>query len=196
MQVGIYGGTFNPPHHAHVICAAEARLQLELDSVLMVPSAIPPHREIESDPGAEQRLAMMRLAVIGQPGLEVSTIELDRGGASWTVDTLEALVAQDPDTDYTLIIGADQALAFDDWREPARIAELSTIAVAARGEQGAAAAAEAVEQATGKKARVFAMPRIDIASSAIRDRVGSGDSVAHLVPAGVAELIEEAGLYR
>lgn len=198
MRVGILGGTFNPPHHGHVICAQEARIELDLDVVRLMPVASPPHRTIEGSDFAapEQRLAMTRLALIGQPGLEVSTAELDREGVSYTVDTLKQLKDAEPDTSFTLIIGADQAMSFGNWREPERIAQLADIAVAMRVDHNRAEAASEIERACGGRAALaFEMPRVDISSTMIRERVYNRETVAHLVPAGVPELIEQAGLY-
>lgn len=204
MRVGILGGTFSPPHHGHVICAQEARIQLDLDEVRLMPVGDPPHRQIEDDenPGDAHRLAMCKLAVIGQPGLTVSSFEIDREGTSYTVDTLEQLVHQEPDTEFTLIIGADQAMAFGNWRDPERIGQLVDIAVAARVDNNREEAvaevirATSVEGAPGKEPLQIEMPRVDISSTLIRDRIYRGATVAHLVPAGIAELVEEAGLYR
>lgn len=198
-RVGILGGTFSPIHHGHVICAQEARIQLELDVVRLMPVGTPPHRQLESDedPGDQHRLSMVRLAVIGQPGLEISTAELDREGTSYTVDTLAELVDQEPDAQFTLIIGADQAMSFGNWREPERIAKLADIAVATRVDNDRGEAIAEVIRATGGKAPTpFSMPRIDISSTFIRERVYRRETVAHLVPAGIPELIEEAQLYR
>lgn len=199
MRVGILGGTFNPPHHGHLICAQEARIQLDLDEVRLVPVSDPPHRKLEGDENvdAQTRFAMAKLAVIGQPGLAVSSVELDRDGPSYTVDTLATLADQEPDTQFTLIIGADQAMSFGNWREPERIAALADIAVATRVDHNREEAlAEVVRATEGKEPVQFEMPRIDISSTFIRDRVYRDATVAHLVPAGVPELIEEAGLYR
>jgi nicotinate-nucleotide adenylyltransferase len=199
MRVGILGGTFSPIHHGHVICAQEARLQLELEVVRIMPVGTPPHRQLESDedPGDAHRLSMVKLAVIGQPGLEVSTLELEREGTSYTVDTLDTLVDQEPDAQFTLIIGADQAMSFGNWREPERIADMADIAVATRVDHNRdEAIAEVIRATGGKEPTVFSMPRVDISSTFIRERIYRGSTVAHLVPAGIPELIEEAELYR
>lgn len=199
MRIGILGGTFSPPHHGHVICAQEARIQLDLDEVRLLPVGTPPHRSLDEDdnPGDDTRLSMCRLAVIGQPGLSVSTAELEREGTSYTVDTLEQLVTQEADNQFTLIIGADQAMAFGNWREPERIGELADIAVAMRVDHNREEAFSEVTRATGgKEPRPFEMPRVDISSTLIRERAYRGATVAHLVPGGIAELIEESGLYR
>lgn len=195
MRIGIYGGTFNPPHIGHVVLAQEARLQLGLDEVLLVPVGRPAHRAIESDPGAEARANMCRLATLGQPGLAVSTAEIDRDGPSYTVDTLETLTVEATDSRLTLIVGSDQALSFGEWREPDRIGQLAEIAVAGREGDNRDAVLSAVSESTGREAQWVEMPRIDVSSTMIRERVAAGQTVAHLVPAGVAELIEQRGLY-
>ncbi|MBJ7457801.1 MAG: nicotinate (nicotinamide) nucleotide adenylyltransferase [Thermoleophilaceae bacterium] len=199
MRVGILGGTFSPVHHGHVICAQEARLQLELDVVRLMPVGTPPHRHLQAgeDPGDQHRLSMLRLALIGQPGLELATTELERAGTSYTVDTLTELVDQEPQAQFTLIIGADQAMSFGNWCDPERIGQLAEIAVAARVDHNRdEAIAEVIRATGGKEPVLFEMPRVDISSTFIRDRIYGGTTVAHLVPAGIPELIEEAGLYR
>lgn len=198
-RVGILGGAFNPPHHGHVICAQEARIGLGLDRVLLVPVGEPPHRDLssDSDAGREHRLAMTRLAALGQPGVEVSTVEIDREGASYSVDTLAMLAEMEPEAQFVLIVGADQAAAFGGWHRPDRIGELAQIAVAGRAGQDHDQAIGEVERHSGAApALSFEMPRIDISSTLVRAMASRGQTVAHLVPAGVAELIEEAGLYR
>jgi nicotinate-nucleotide adenylyltransferase len=198
-KIGILGGTFSPPHHGHIICAQEARLQLDLDVVRLVPVGIPSHKDFQEgdNPGGESRLAMTRLAIEGQEALEVSTVELDREGLSYTVDTLEQLTEAEPDAQFTLIIGADQAMSFGNWRDPERIGRLAAIAVAARVDHNRAEAVDEVRRATGGvEPLIFEMPRVDISSTFIRDRAYNGDTVAHLMPVGVAKLLAENGIYR
>lgn len=198
MRIGLLGGTFNPPHHGHLICAEEARIQLDLDEVLLVPAGNPPHRDLdpEQDADPEQQLQMCRLAVAGQTSLGVSSVETDRPGPSFTVDTLEQLAKDEPDNELVLIIGADQAASFGNWHEPERIAELAQIAVAARVDYDVEEALAEVERASGVKPVVFDMPRIDISSSLIRDRVYRDRVISHVVPLAVAEYVAEQGLYR
>lgn len=197
MRIGLLGGTFNPPHHGHLICAEEARIQLDLDEVRLMPTGEPPHRALdpEQDAGREQRLEMCRLAVAGQTGLSVSSKEIDRPGPSFTVDTLEELATDEPNNELVLIVGADQASAFGNWREPERIGELARIAVAARVDHDVGEALAEVERATGTKPLSFDMPRIDISSSLIRDRVYRGRVISHVVPPAVASYVAERGLY-
>lgn len=199
MRVGLLGGTFSPTHHGHVICAQEARIQLDLDEVRLMPVAEPPHRTLDKSehPDDDTRVAMCRLAVLGQPGLAVDTSEIERGGKSYTVETLAELAERQPDDNFTLIVGADQAMAFGNWRDPEKIAEIAEIAVATRVDHSGTEAEAEVARATGAaEPRSIEMPRVDISSSLIRERVYGGDTVSHLVPAGVSELIEEQGLYR
>ena len=196
MRVGILGGTFNPPHVGHLVCAQEARAQLELDHVVLMPVNPPPHKEAVADPGAEVRLAMCRAAAAGDPVLRVSRLELDRGGASWTVETLRAIHASQPGDELTFIVGGDQAQGLPTWREPAAILELAMLAVAER--EGIAR--EDVRTRLGDlvppgRLAFFDMPRIDVSSSDVRRRVADGRPIRHLVPDAVVALIAERGLY-
>lgn len=195
MQVGILGGAFNPPHLGHIICAQEARIQLELDTVNLMPVASPPHRQLADDPGPEVRLQLCQMVTADHPGLGVLDLEITRGGLSYTLETLQILTQQQPDDQFTLIIGADQALTFGNWRQPAVIGELANIAVAVRADADRTAALEEVKRATGKEATLVDMPRIDISSSLIRERISEGYEVDHLVAAPVAQLIREQGMY-
>lgn len=193
-RVGIFGGAFNPPHHGHLICAQEARRQLGLDLVRILPTGDAPHRAIEQP--ADLRVELARRALIGQAGLELCLDEVERDGPSYSVDTLAQMKEAEPDTALTLIIGADQAEQFATWREPARIGELADVAVAMRGDHDHERALHGVSQAIGREPLTFAMPRVDISSSDIRARIARGDAVSHLVPLAVAEAIESGGHYR
>jgi nicotinate-nucleotide adenylyltransferase len=196
-SVGILGGTFNPPHIGHLVMAQEAREQLGLDRVVLMPVAVPPHKEADGDPGAEVRLALARLAAAGEEGVEVSTAEIDRGGASFTVDTLGELHERYPEQELTFIVGADMAHSLPAWREPERILELARLAVAER--EGIAREDIAERLAPlhdGSRVTFFDMPRIDVSSSDIRRRVAEGRSVRHLVPDAVAQAIADRDLYR
>jgi nicotinate-nucleotide adenylyltransferase len=196
-SVGILGGTFNPPHIGHLVMAQEAREQLGLDRVVLMPVAVPPHKEADGDPGPDVRLALARLAADGEEGLEVSTAEIDRGGASFTVDTLRELHERYPEQELTFIVGADMAHSLPAWREPQRILELARLAVAER--EGIARDDIAERLAPlhdGSRVTFFDMPRIDVSSSDIRRRVAEGRSVRHLVPDAVAQAIADGDLYR
>ncbi len=197
-RVGILGGTFNPPHMAHVVCASEAAAQLDLDRVLLTPVAVPPHKDSPMDPGPTERLALCRLAVAGDERLGVCDLEIVRGGPSYTVDTLRELHARDPDDHLTFVLGGDIALGLPAWHEPETVLGLATLAVAERSGAARRDIQERLEQAFGTMAapRFFDMPRIDISSSMIRGRLAAGRPIRYLVPDAVADRINQEGLYR
>ncbi|HET9719782.1 MAG TPA: nicotinate-nucleotide adenylyltransferase [Solirubrobacteraceae bacterium] len=196
MRVGILGGTFNPPHIAHLICAQEAWLALKLDRVLVIPAARPPHKEVEDEPGPGHRLELCRQAVAGDPRLEVCTAELDRSGLSYTVDTLELLHSQAPDSELFLIVGGDAAAGLPGWHEPERVLSLARLAVARRRGTSRRAVDEALSSLPGgERAAFFGMPRVEISSTLVRRRVRCGEPIRYLVPDAVADYIEEHRLY-
>jgi nicotinate-nucleotide adenylyltransferase len=197
-RVGLLGGTFNPPHVGHMVCAQEALIALELDRVLLLPVHTPPHKPLQDDPGPELRLELCRLAVGDAPGIEVSTHEIERAGRSYTVDTLRALHDARPEDDLTFIVGADQAAGLPGWREPAAVLELAELAVA---EREATRSDDVLDELYGlpgvpERVRFFAMPRIDVSSSLIRRRVAAGLPIRWLVPDAVERAITERGLYQ
>jgi nicotinate-nucleotide adenylyltransferase len=195
-ELGILGGTFNPPHIGHLVMLQEALAQLGLDRVDLMPVARPPHKEALADPGADVRLELCRLATAGDDRLGVSDLEIRRGGASYTVDTLRALHDCAPEHALTFIVGGDMAYSLPSWREPEAILELARLAVAEREELRREHIAERLEPLNpGDRVVFFDMPRIDISSSAIRERVAAGRPIRYLVPDGVAEAIHERRLY-
>ena len=197
-RVGLLGGTFNPPHIGHLVCAEEALAALDLDHVLLLPVHTPPHKEMQADPGPQVRLELCRLAVADAPGIDVSTHEIDRGGRSYTADTLRALHDARPEDDLTFIAGADQAAGLPGWREPAAVLELAELAVAERESTRRDDVLDELYGLPGVPERVhfFPMPRIDISSSLVRRRVAEGRPIRWLVPGAVERAIAERGLYR
>jgi nicotinate-nucleotide adenylyltransferase len=197
-RIGILGGTFNPPHLAHLVCASEAAAQLGLDRVLLTPVALPPHKHTQKDPGPAERLELCRLAIGDDDRLAVCDVEVDRGGPSYTVDTLRTLHERDPENQLTFILGGDIALGLPTWREPEAVLELATLAVAERAGAGRADVAERLEEAFPGLGTLefFDMPRIDISSSEVRRRVADGRPIRYLVPGPVADRIEQGRLYR
>lgn len=197
-RLGILGGTFNPPHIGHLVCAQSAREQLGLDCVTLLPAARPPHKVVHDDPGIEVRVELCRLAAAGEPGLEVSELEARRPGPSYTVDTLQAIHDEHPEHDLTLIVGGDMAASLGSWREPERLLSLARLAVAERAgaERTAVESALGELPAAGARVDFFAMPRLDVSSSDLRARAAAGRSLRHLVPGAVADAIVEQGLYR
>jgi nicotinate-nucleotide adenylyltransferase len=196
-DVGILGGTFNPPHVGHLVMVLEALDQLDLDRVLLMPVARPPHKEALADPGADVRLELCRLAIAGEERVEVSALEIERGGASYTVDTLRALHERDPEHDLTFIVGGDMAYSLPTWREPEAVLELARLAVAERDGLRREDLAERLEPLhSGDRVVFFDMPRIDLSSSAVRDRVAAGRPIRYLVPDAVVDAIRARSLYR
>jgi nicotinate-nucleotide adenylyltransferase len=195
--LGVLGGTFNPPHIGHIAVARAARAQLGLDRVLLMPANRNPFKETEPDPGPRHRLEMCRLAAAGEPGIEACGLEIERGGASFTVDTLRAIHASHPDAALTFILGADTATSVPSWREPAELVRLAELAVAARG----GAARKQVENAlaplaeAGLRVRFLEMPEVDVSASEVRRRIAAGEPIAGLVGAAVSGYIAEHGLY-
>ena len=197
LRLGIFGGTFNPPHVAHLLCASEARWQLRLARVLLVPTGVPPHKEMPQEPGIEHRLEMCKLAAAGhEDWLEVSDIEARREGPSYTVDTLAAINASRPGDELTFIVGGDMAWSLPTWREPERILELARVAVA---ERAGARREEIRERLAGLrgsgKIDYIEVPRMDVSSAALRQRVRAGRPITYLVPEAVDEYIRERRLY-
>jgi nicotinate-nucleotide adenylyltransferase len=196
-RVGILGGTFNPPHIGHLICAQEALVQLRLDTVVWVPAGEPPHREVESDPGAEARYEMCELAVSSDQRFSLSRIELDREGPSYTADTLREMRAQAADDDELfLILGGDQAASLRAWHEPEEVLTLATIAVVERAGWPRPAIGVRLSGLRGAERLVFfEMPRVDVSSSMVRRRAREGKPIRYLVTDKVADFIGAQSLY-
>jgi nicotinate-nucleotide adenylyltransferase len=199
VKVALLGGTFNPPHLAHLLCASEAADQLGLDRVILMPVFTPPHKEIADDPGPEVRLELCELAAAGDERLEVSRLEVDRGGPSFTVDTLRELHARHPEHELIFIVGGDMAVSLPAWKDPRTVLELAKLAIA---ERSGALRRDVIERLTAEygddvtqRLEFFDMPRIDISSSEIRRRVAARRTIRYLVPRAVAEHIARRGLY-
>ena len=198
MRLGLLGGTFNPPHVGHLVCAAEALDQLGLDRVDLVPVHTPPHKEAVDDPGATCRIELCTLATREEDRIGVSRADADVPGASFTVDTLRRLHARRPEDELTFIVGGDMAQSLPAWREPEAILALAELGVAGREGVDRTAIAERLDGLRGapERIRFFDMPRLDISSSMIRSRVAAGRPIRHLVPDAVAAAIARARLYR
>ncbi len=196
MKLGILGGTFNPPHVGHLVCAQEAHDQLGLDRVVLMPAGVPPHKQVEADPGAEARYALCEAAVGSDERFGVSRLELDRAGRSYTVDTLKSLHDQSPQDDITFIAGGDMARSLPSWHEPEALLSLATFAVAERAADRRDAISAAIAPLAGsERVRFFDMPRIDVSSSLVRERVAVGRPIRYLVPDAVADAIAQNGWY-
>jgi len=195
-SVGILGGTFDPIHHGHLVIAEEAREALGLERVLLVPAAEPPHKPDSVVTPAEHRLAMVELAVAGNPAFAVSGIEVERGGRSYPVETLETLLREGV-SDPWFILSAEALAGFPAWRRPDRILELCRLAVVPRGDHDALDAAWVREHFPGREERIafLAGPLLPISGSVVRRRAAAGRSVRYLVPDAVARYITDHALY-
>jgi nicotinate-nucleotide adenylyltransferase len=194
--VGILGGTFNPPHVGHLLCAQEAFDRLDLDRVVLVPVHTPPHKEAWGDPGPEERLALCRAAVAGDERFAVSTVETDEPGPSYTAATLRRIHADAPQDELTFIVGGDSAASLPAWREPEEILRLARVAVAERAGALRADIAERLAPLGGPdRVTFFDLPRVDVSSTDVRRRVSEGRPIRWLVPDAVAERIAARGLY-
>ena len=185
------GGTFDPPHIGHLIVASEALWQLGLDVVRLVPARVPPHKPTGAQTAADTRAWWLERAVAGTPGLEVSRAELDREGASYTADTLEAMAAEEPGALLWFILGADQLADLPRWRDPQRILAAARLAVVPRA--GRDVRELAAEVAPGR-ADVLDVPEIGVSSSMIRERIAAGLPIRFLVPPEVEESLRREGL--
>jgi nicotinate-nucleotide adenylyltransferase len=195
-RVGILGGAFNPPHVGHLCLAQEAHARLGLDRVLLVPFGQAPHRVLDADPGAPERLLLAQLAAGDDERLAVSAIEVDRPGPSYMADTLIQLREIEPAAELTLILGADQALRLRSWHEPERVLGMARLAVADREGVGRDDVAAALEGLPGADAiEGFPLPRIEVSSTLVRERVAAGLPIRYLVPDAVADRVATAGLY-
>jgi nicotinate-nucleotide adenylyltransferase len=196
-RIGLLGGTFNPPHVGHLICAQDAWVHLGLDRVLFVPVHTPPHKEAPSDPGVEHRVALCEAAVGDDERLGVSRTDADVPGRSYTVDTLKRLHDARPGDQLTFIVGGDMAHSLPSWREPEAILSLAELGVAARGAVGREEILRALAGLHGvpERIRFFDMPRIDVSSTMVRSRVAARRPVRYLVPDAVAGHIAREGLY-
>jgi nicotinate-nucleotide adenylyltransferase len=165
--------------------------------VLLIPAAIPPHKPVEQEPGAEHRLQMCRLAVGDDDRFAVSDVELRRDGPSYTADTLAGLRSQGPNDELVLILGGDIAAGLSEWHRPERVLELATVAIAERRGTTREKIERALATVRGsERARFFEMPRIGISSTMVRHRVGEGLPIRYFVPDQVLGYIEREGLYR
>ncbi|NJD09496.1 MAG: nicotinate (nicotinamide) nucleotide adenylyltransferase [Gemmatimonadetes bacterium] len=193
MRLGLLGGTFDPPHIGHLIAAQDALQVLALDCVALVPAAIPPHKQDRPVTPAPERAAMLALACGDDPRFRVETLELDRTGPSYTIDTLRALASHGDE--LFLLIGTDQYAEFGTWREPEEVRRLATLGVLRRAGDEVRIGAVG-DDLGGRPVRDVPVTRIDISSTLIREAVAAGRSIRYLVPPGVEAYIRAHGLYR
>ena len=198
MRVGILGGTFDPVHVGHLIIAEEALSRLALDQVLFIPAGQPWLKADKPVSPGEQRLEMVRLAISSNPFFRASSVELDRSGLTYSVDTLEALQQEwGPGAEIYFILGMDALLTLPQWKEPARLLELCTPVVFTRPDQPSSALDDLVNQLPGLKEKLQLVegPQIGVSGTEIRRRVEARTSTRYLVPLAVEQFIAKHGLY-
>lgn len=197
-RIGIYGGTFSPPHNGHIAAAKAFMEQMWLDFLYVIPTATPPHKEMDVPIDAAHRLEMCRLAFSGVEGVYVSDMEMRRGGRSYTVDTLRELTG--PDRRLFLLCGTDMMLILDEWREPEEIFKLS-YPVYIRRERDAILDKKIVQkiaeynQKYGKVVRRIVTEPIELSSNLVRERLQNREDVSNLIPESVEKYIRDNHLY-
>ncbi|CAN5608421.1 nicotinate-nucleotide adenylyltransferase [soil metagenome] len=195
---GVLGGTFDPIHYAHLAIAEQVREQFDLGGVLFVPANETVHKDAAAVTPVGHRLTMLELAVAGNGAFKVDRLEIDRGGPSYTVDTLTELAARQPEVAWTFIVSAQAARELPGWREPQRIVELATIVIVPRLGYTTPDREWLAQRFPGHGDHfVFAdAPALGHSASDIRSRVAAGHSIRYLVPDAVATYIGQHGLYR
>ncbi|MFC7320950.1 nicotinate-nucleotide adenylyltransferase [Halobacillus campisalis] len=184
-RIGLLGGTFDPPHLGHMIIAEHIRENLELDEVWFIPSHLPPHKQ-EAAVSAEDRLQMVKKATEGNPHFSVSEIELNREGKSYTIDTMKSLLKEYPSDEFCFIIGGDMVQYLDRWHKIEELNELVQFVGVGR---------EGIALDSHFNVKMVEIPRIDISSSMIRQRLTDKKSIRYLIPEGVFHFIKENALY-
>ena len=198
IRIGIYGGTFSPPHNGHIAAAKAFMEQMWLDFLYVIPTATPPHKEMDVPVDAAHRLEMCRLAFSGVEGVYVSDMEMRRGGRSYTVDTLRELTGED--RRLFLLCGTDMMLTLDQWREPEEIFKLS-YPVYIRREKDALIDKMIVQkiadynQKYSKVVRRIVTEPIELSSNLVREKLRNGEDVSDLIPASVEKYIRDNHLY-
>jgi nicotinate-nucleotide adenylyltransferase len=201
MRLGIYGGTFDPVHFGHLLLAECCREQCRLDQIWFMPAAVPPHKQSRAVTDGATRVELLRLAIGGYEAFDVSTLEIDRGGVSFTVDTLWTIHAQQSLEELFLLMGADTLDDLPNWREPQTVLGLATPAVVHRAGASAPnwdaiAKLVSADRLAEIESRQVEMPAIGISSTDIRRRVADGKSIRFMTPRAVEKVIEARGLYR
>ncbi len=186
-QIGVFGGSFDPPHLAHLIVAEQARVQAHLDRVLWVPAFQSPLKVDSPPTGAKHRLAMVELAIEGHDGFAAWDGELRRPGPSWTVETLASLREEHPDWDLFLVIGGDSLAGMANWRDPEGIRRLARLVVYPR---------PGSEPTIDDDVIPLDVPLLDVSSTDVRRRLRAGESVRYIVPDAVLRYVTRHGLYR
>jgi nicotinate-nucleotide adenylyltransferase len=194
-RLGVMGGTFDPIHYGHLVTAEEALMQFTLDSVIFVPTGRPWMKQEREVSPAEHRYLMTVIATASNPRFQVSRIDVDREGPTYTVDTLRGLAAEHPDAELYFITGADAMLEILEWKDPQEVLELAHFIAATRPGYELARLGAVLDE-SHPNVSSMTIPALAISSTDVRERVHEGRPIRYLVPEGVKSYIEKAGLYR
>jgi nicotinate-nucleotide adenylyltransferase len=198
-RIGVFGGSFDPVHLGHLTVAQDAVEQLELDRLIFVPAAIPPHKQGKTLASGQQRLEMLQLATESNLRFEVSDMELQRGGVSYTIDTIKQIQFEHPGAELFFIVGLDSLTILHSWKNVEQLLEICTVVPFARGGEDPAKIAEQIQLSRDWKTRLMErmirIHEVEISASEIRMRLAEGLSIRYLVPPEVEMYIAEHGLY-
>jgi nicotinate-nucleotide adenylyltransferase len=197
-SMGIFGGTFDPPHLGHLILAAEARAQLGLERLLWVLTPDPPHKQGQSIAPLEQRLDMVKLAIADDPQFEISSVELDRPGPHYALDTVQILAGQNPGVNLIYLMGGDSLRDLPHWHRPADFISAYHLIGVMRRPEDAVELGVLEESLPGlaAKVRFVDAPLLEIAAHEIRNRIAEGRPFRYFLPEPVYKYIDSHGLYR
>ena len=201
MRLGLYGGSFDPVHYGHLLLAECCLEALALDEVWLIPAATAPHKQGQQPAAAKHRLQMIELALAGHEQIRASSIEIDRGGVSYTVETLTEVHTLHPQATLFLLMGADSLRDLPTWREPARICQLAIPAVVRRGSAAEPDFSVLTPFVSAERLAIIPsaqvqMPLIELSSTDLRERAATGQSLRFRTPRAVEKYIETHGLYR
>ncbi len=185
-KVGIMGGTFNPPHIGHLVIANEVLHALDLDEVRFMPNSVPPHKKLDGHVSDEARLRMTELAIKGNKLFRLETVEINRAGVSYTIDTMRELMMKEPDASFYFIIGADMIEYLPNWQEIDELVQMINFVGVKR---------PGYSTETSYRVTLIETPEIHLSSTILRKRAANGDSLLYLLPDDVIRYIEENGLY-
>ncbi len=189
MRIGMLGGTFNPIHLGHLVLAQECWMRFSLDRVVFIPSYVPPHKAVEEEVSAADRLEMVRLSLEGDDRFKVSSYEIDKEGTSYSIETIEHFKDEyDPDAELFFLTGSDSAGVLSTWKEVDRILDLTTFIIATRP-------GWSPEGPYSGRVMCIALPLIDVSSTMIRDRIKKGEPIDYLVPVPAVRYIRRKSLY-
>ena len=194
MRVGIFGGTFDPPHNGHLALARACMKELALDELLFVPAAQNPLKSTGPRASAEDRLTMLGLLVAGEESMGVVDVEIQKGGPSYAVDTMRDLQMVQP-ADYWFLMGADVLKGLSEWKNPQKLLRMCRLGVVLRPSQADADVVSRFGENTRERVDLVRMPPVEVSSTEIRNRIARKQTIAPYVPQSVLAYIEEKGLY-